>query len=71
MGIFEILTYQCRVEPGVRQANAWEELNPTGLLPVARSALSAVWSKSADGIYIFGGQTIPSGSGPSQSSEAC
>ena len=37
------------------EANSWEALSPTGSIPSARHAHTAVWSDTADGFFIFGG----------------
>ena len=37
------------------QANAWLQITPSGTPPSERGQGSAVWSNTADGLYIFGG----------------
>ena len=33
----------------------WQQLSPGGSIPLARNGHSAVWSPTADGMYIYGG----------------
>ena len=40
------------------QANAWLQITPSGTPPGARRWSSAVWSNTADGLYIFGGEYV-------------
>lgn len=39
------------------QGNEWQQTSPSGTAPTARTNAAADWSNSADGLYIFGGQT--------------
>ena len=36
------------------QANTWQQLSPTGYIPIL-SSFTAVWSDAADAFYVFGG----------------
>lgn len=40
-----------------RQANSWEDLNPSGSLPAARYYSVGIWSNPLDGFFIYSGDT--------------
>ena len=50
-------TFRCFVSGDALQANAWSELSATGVDPTKRHKHVAVWSDTADGFYMFGGNS--------------